>query len=469
MHLLAFVVLYLGSVRITETEIMSLAGDAAADRLELVSREIDKVMLAPIADPARRHGLRALIASQRKINLQLFTSPTTLIGPPIEPPAEVGAEIGEFFSGEALQRQWLSSEGGHERMRSLRRITARQECSKCHEPGQSLAVASMSIDVTRMVESVRANSRRNLGMLLLAWAVLLGGINLLVKRSVEKFSKRLQAQLAAAEAGEPTDEDRPDLVLPAAPAQLGRALRDFLDLQRRRRAEVASRLEHSDQLASLGKLAAGLAHDIKNPLAGIQAAIEILREDSSEMRNVQLYDDMLGELGRVNNTLQLLLESSRPSPPKLVATDPLRLIKETVYLLRPGFKRRGVSVTYEIASGSMEAKMDEAKIRQVLMNLVQNAADSMENGGNIVIRAARFPDTETGLILAVEDDGPGIAEELQGKIFEPFDDQEDSEGGDALEHPVDGKVRSSDPVAGAPAVGGCGSETSSAEDLQDQQ
>ncbi len=420
LHLLAFVVLYLASARIMEREIMSLAGIAAGERLERLNRELESVMLAPVEDPARAHGLRALIASKRDINLQLFTTPATFIGPPLELPERVRDDIARFFSGNETQRLWMSSEGEKERLRALRRITAGEQCARCHEPGKTMAVAAMSLDLTLMVARVRSDSRRNLGLLILAWAMLLGGINVLVRRSVERLGERFEAQLAAVEAGEPEATDGPALVLDPASARLNRSLQEFLDRRRRRQAELATRLEHSDQLASLGRLAAGLAHEIKNPLAGIQGALEILREDSIEKANVQLYDDMLGELGRVNTTLRLLLESARPSEPRLVPTHPERLIKETIYLLRPGFAGRGVTLRYEIAPGTREAMMDGSKMRQVLINLIQNAAEAMVNGGKIVVRAGPFPESAQGLILAVEDDGPGISEDAQSKIFEPF-------------------------------------------------
>ncbi len=420
LHLMAFVVLYVASAKIMEAELLSLASEAAGDRLEQVVREIDKVAMAPGRTSDSGHLLQALIRSQREVNLQLFLTPAKFIGPRLEVPLELHAVIGNFFEGQAAEEVWLSSEGGVERLRGLRRVEAKQECAPCHQQGQTVAVVAMSLDITRIVGRVRSRSRRNLGLLILAWAVLLGGVNILVKRSVDRFGERLAAQLAAAEAGEPAAVESPELVLHPASAQLYRALREFLERQRRRQAEVAARLEHSDQLASLGQLAAGLAHEIKNPLAGIQGALEILREDSSEQENVQLYDDMLGELERVNTTLRLLLESARPSPPNLALIDPEPLIKETVYLLRPGLKRRDISLVYDFSPGTKETWMDGAKIRQVLINLIQNAAEAMENGGNIVVRLGSFPDTGDGLILAVEDDGPGIPEGVQGKICEPF-------------------------------------------------
>lgn len=420
LHLLAFVVLYIASVRIMNSEILSLARDAASDRLAQVVREIDSAAMTPGHGKGQEHAIRSLIASQREISLFLFLTPDRFMGPSLEVPLELHTAIGEFFENRDEEKIWRTSLGGQERLRGLRRVVAKQQCAPCHQVGETTAVAAMSLDITRMAGRVRTRSRLNLALLIMAWAVLLGAINILVKRSIERFGARFEAQLAAAEAGDPAVAETGQIVLDPATAQLHGALRSFLERQRRRQAEVATRLEHSAQLASLGRLAAGLAHEIKNPLAGIQGALEILKQDDTDNRNAQLYSDMLEELARVNTTLQLLLESARPSPARLAQTDPEQIIKDTVNLLGPGFKRKDISLTYEIAPETGTALIDSSKMRQVLINLVQNAAEAMESGGKIVIRAGRFPEGDSGIILAVEDDGPGISEEAQKKIFEPF-------------------------------------------------
>jgi signal transduction histidine kinase len=80
-----------------------------------------------------------------------------------------------------------------------------------------------------------------------------------------------------------------------------------------------------------------------------------------------------------------------------------------------------VALKVQLATGDLHALIDAAKIRQVLINLVQNAADAMDGSGTIVLRASGFPEGEgVGTILAVEDDGPGIPTEHQARIFEPF-------------------------------------------------
>ena len=208
-------------------------------------------------------------------------------------------------------------------------------------------------------------------------------------------------------------------MLDSVSARLQIALRDFLKHHRERQVEEASRLAHTDQLASLGQLAAGLAHEIKNPLAGIQGALEILREDEDADSIKVLYGEMLSELDRVNSTLHSLLSSARPTPPRITDSDARQVIEEVHRLLAPGLRRQEISLELEFAAGDLIAKFDAAKIRQVLINLVQNAADAIGEKGEIKLSVMRCPDG-TGAIFVVEDDGPGISEEHQKSIFEPF-------------------------------------------------
>jgi len=209
-------------------------------------------------------------------------------------------------------------------------------------------------------------------------------------------------------------------VLDPRSAELQRSLQQFLQRQRQRQADVASKLAHTDQLASLGRLSAGLAHEIKNPLAGIQGALEILRQDASESDpNRELYDEMLSELKRVNDTLRSLLGSARPGPARLATTDLNKLLDEVRILMAPALRRQNVALELDLTHGPLMARIDAAKIRQVLLNLIQNAAEAMESGGTVTVRASDFPEGG-GIVLAVQDDGPGISPEQQRRIFEPF-------------------------------------------------
>ena len=129
---------------------------------------------------------------------------------------------------------------------------------------------------------------------------------------------------------------------------------------------------------------------------------------------------MLAELKRVNVILYRLLEAGRPAPLRLARTDFAKLLGETSELLRPSLRRQKVELVTAAAADLPALQLDAAKIRQVLVNLIQNAAEAMqETGGRITVRASGFP-AEAAVVVAVEDNGPGIPAEQLASVFEPF-------------------------------------------------
>ncbi len=133
---------------------------------------------------------------------------------------------------------------------------------------------------------------------------------------------------------------------------------------------------------------------------------------------------MLAELGRVDGTIRTLLRFARPAPSHRRPTDISSLLEDTVKLLRSGLARRGVALEVRTAPDLGSFPLDAEQIRQVLVNLVNNAVEAIEQGpgaggGKVALRATRFPQ-DGSLLLAVDDDGPGIPKEDREQIFQPF-------------------------------------------------
>jgi signal transduction histidine kinase len=184
--------------------------------------------------------------------------------------------------------------------------------------------------------------------------------------------------------------------------------------------------ETMNKLAHFGRLAAGLAHEIRNPLTAIGARLYTLQkglaEGSSEFQDASV---IRNEMRRLDRIVKDFLTLARPSEPKLVPISAEPLLKKTHDLLAPVFETQSVQLTLgPIAEGQFRG--DEEQLRQVLINLSQNAADSMEGkGGPIVLRArkdrAKIKGRETdAIIIEVEDAGPGIPPEIQERLFDPF-------------------------------------------------
>jgi signal transduction histidine kinase len=180
----------------------------------------------------------------------------------------------------------------------------------------------------------------------------------------------------------------------------------------------------SEKLASVGQLAAGVAHEIGNPLAAILGYVDILRSDLAGKCDLPVADrqDALdrvkAETQRIHRIIRELLEFSRPSREDPVATDPLRILQSAQALLAPQSRFREVCVATTPASDEWPPVMvAPSRLVQVFVNLLLNAADAMAGKGTIMVACQQ---DGRRVILTVTDEGPGVAKENRRKVFDPF-------------------------------------------------
>jgi two-component system sensor histidine kinase PilS (NtrC family) len=196
---------------------------------------------------------------------------------------------------------------------------------------------------------------------------------------------------------------------------IGRVV-NFQDLTELRRLEQHAR--RSERLATVGQLAAGVAHEIRNPLASISGSIELLKKAPQTTDDDRtLMAIVHREIQRLNGLIGDLLDYANPKPAQSVDFDLAILIGETIKVARGDEKFANVEVTSEVPP-KLSVTADPAKLRQVLWNLLRNAAEAAADGGKHVrVAAARDPE---GATIIVEDDGPGIPREQIPLIFDPF-------------------------------------------------
>jgi PAS domain S-box-containing protein len=188
------------------------------------------------------------------------------------------------------------------------------------------------------------------------------------------------------------------------------------DVSALRRMEA--RMRQADRLATLGRMSANIAHEIRNPLASITGAVEALRHDASfgpEERGT-LTSIVLRESERLNHIIEEFLAYARPTPLAPRRTDVAALLDEVLVLLEHRPLPRGVKVVRAFQA-PLWAEIDPGALRQALWNLCLNAADAMPDGGELTIAAARVNGT---FELRVADTGRGIAGPDLAHVFEPF-------------------------------------------------
>lgn len=182
---------------------------------------------------------------------------------------------------------------------------------------------------------------------------------------------------------------------------------------------------HAEHLATIGELAAGLAHEIRNPLAGIAGAIEIITKDfPKDHPDREVLEDLRQEVRRIEKTLNDLLVYARPKPPQFGRADIKETIARTLQLARQQTGTRQVDFSIQISPSLPKFLADSEQLHQVLLNLVLNGIQAIDKEGRITIEAnLRSADglSRPGSVeIAVTDTGPGIPPEHLDRIFRPF-------------------------------------------------
>lgn len=181
--------------------------------------------------------------------------------------------------------------------------------------------------------------------------------------------------------------------------------------------KLQEEIQRTERLASLGKLAAGVAHEIRNPLLPIRTAANyLLKKIPVEDENYLLINTICEESERLNKLLNNFISFAKPSSSKDVF-ELNNLILETVALMKPEFESKNILLKLDLTDDRSKILASVQEIRQVLINLLLNAVDSMPCGGAISIETATDPEF---LTLSISDTGCGMSEEQKKNAFDPF-------------------------------------------------
>jgi signal transduction histidine kinase len=300
-------------------------------------------------------------------------------------------------------------------------IAATPACATCHGPAKPI-LGWLDLRLTRstiMAQQSRLASTLGLAaagafvcLMLIAWWLL--------GREAISPLQRLVASMKGAESGDlgvRADEGRPD--------EIGVAARGFdatLAALRRSQTELEAfyreRMVRADRFAAVGELATGLAHEIKNPLAGLSGALELLAEDlAASPRQAEVVGEMRHQVARLGNTMESLLSFARPPKTRLRTTDVNATLEKVLFLVRQQRRQAAVTIASELGAGLPPVMADPNQLEQVLLNICLNACQAMNGSGKLSVRTFEVEDRVT---IEVEDDGPGIPPEVRPHIFKPF-------------------------------------------------
>lgn len=183
---------------------------------------------------------------------------------------------------------------------------------------------------------------------------------------------------------------------------------------------LEQRLQQTERLKALGTLAAGIAHEIRNPLATINFNTQMLqREIRLDQAQKQMFEDMLHEVKKIDRIVQQVLHFAKPREPQFGPNSLNDVVKYCLDLARVSLRKAGVEVSVQLDHSLPLMVMDFNQISQVVMNLIINAIEAMPDGGKMSVTTGLQNDPRS-LILGVSDTGAGVLAEDKERVFDPF-------------------------------------------------
>jgi signal transduction histidine kinase len=310
-------------------------------------------------------------------------------------------------------------------------VPPHDSCRRCHD-AKAPYLGAIVLERSLAPAEAAAAKNRNLLILYGALIFLIVGVViwLLIVRLVAQPVNDVLGQMERVRAGD---------LRARAPAptrdEIGRLAEGFntmvqsLETTTRELQESHARqIQQADKLASIGELASGIAHEIRNPLAGIGAAVEVLSEKrGGNAQDQEIVQEIHRQINRLNTTLRELLDFSRPRDPEIVPCGIPEIVRPMLALVRPDAQKAGVRTVVELPDDLPPICADIQQMQQAVLNILLNAIQAMPHGGTLTVRgevvdwpAAAGEPARPAVRLGISDTGVGIAPDNVAKIFSPF-------------------------------------------------
>ena len=183
-------------------------------------------------------------------------------------------------------------------------------------------------------------------------------------------------------------------------------------------------LRMQDKMESLGRIASGVAHEIRNPLSGVNVFLDGIKENFEDPDNAkdikELIDQAKAASNKIESIVKRVLDFSRPSLPKLELRDINIPIKEAINLSQVSLRKKEIEIERNLSDQILQVHIDSQLIEQVLLNMITNAAEALKDiQGRKAIAIASTMEKDN-IIIRIGDSGPGVEADIQEKIFDPF-------------------------------------------------
>lgn len=335
------------------------------------------------------------------------------------------------ISGSGGDESFAEREEGSLIQYVLTPIRKKPECVRCH-PGEETIRGYIALKVS--MEDLKASAAEHRTMNIAMTAATFVGLGLIISLSltflVIRPIRSLHSHIHRVEesAGNQVSGERP--VLPVLPEsantdEIGDLSRDFNTMVRRlndaagRLHEVHQReLEQADRLATTGEMAASMAHEIRNPIAGVLGALQVFDSEVGEDdARKEILEEMMRQLVRVNQAVNDLLSYARPTPPAFEEFPINELIQRTVPLVESQINGKSITVLSHLSPDEPVLEGDRKQMQQVLWNILLNGIQAIESSGTVSISSGRG---ESMVRIEICDTGKGIPADQVEKVFKPF-------------------------------------------------
>ena len=351
-----------------------------------------------------------------------------------------------FQSGEAPKESFEADLDGKRHIIIVEPILNEADCFHCHGSSKRI-IGGMIVktNVERALRTVTAAKNRTIFITILALLAIIGISYAMIEKFISRRVQRLADGVKKVAGGDldfeiqaRSADEIGDLArsfntmtheLKEAQDEITNWTLTLEDLVEERTAQLQRAQENAiqaEKMASMGRLAAIVAHEINNPLAGIRTYAKLMLKRSSELftgdaaKYAQYLETIESESARCGEIVRGLLQFARPTKPKISRHDINGLVQETLRLVQHQVDLLNIDVELDLAPESPEASCDDQKIKQALVALLLNACDAVQNDTGRIIICTRLLAKENKVELVIQDNGIGMDEETRSHMFEPF-------------------------------------------------
>ncbi len=308
----------------------------------------------------------------------------------------------------------------------LRVIENQSECFGCHSSQAPInGILEVDMDYSSAASLLRTNQLKGVLIAVVSFSLLIFIILRLFERLISRPVHQLKNKMKEVQEG------NLDIGIQAqARDELGTLAESFnIMVSRLREANrkieelFNKQMERAEHLASIGELTAGLAHEIKNPIAGMKGALEIINQKTpASDPQKEIFIEILFQIDKIHNIIQDLLSYARPKPLNMSWVNPNDCVQNAIKLARPQMNGKDIQFQFTGVGENVLALMDANKIQELMLNLLLNSIAAISKTGHIVVQldegAPRELKPELRMVIA--DDGGGIKKEILPQIFNPF-------------------------------------------------